>query len=130
GGVTGTDLEQTLYDRSKAIERAVSEQANIDYPVELVQAENPVLDRAQVQYVSVQSEHFLLHGDPGQEEHLKEALQWAERARCVVAVAFPWQAEVRGKWGFFVGDETYKQILRAHANQLSDLEWMLEHTKT
>ena len=130
GGVTGTDLEQTLYDRSKAIERAVNEQTAVDYPVETVDTKNPVLEQAQVQYVTVVSEHFQLSGDPDQEQHLKEALVWAERALRVVEVAFPWQTEVRGKWAFFVAKETYQQILRAHANQIPDLEWMLEHTST
>ncbi|MEZ5965037.1 MAG: CAP domain-containing protein [Planctomycetota bacterium] len=128
GGVTGTDLEQTLYERSKAIEKVVAEQTAKTYPVEAVEVKEPVLDRAQVKYVSFKSENFLLHGDPGEEDHLKEALVWAERTLPVLAVALPWQAQVRGKSAYFVGKDTYKQILNAHADRLPDLKWMLEHS--
>lgn len=128
GGVTGTDLEQTLYDRSKAIEKAVAEQSRAQYAVETKKVAQPALDKAQVPYVSVASEHFLLHGDPAEEEHLKEALQWAERALRVVAVAFPWQAEVRGEWAYFVAKDTFKQVLRANADKVPNLEWTLEHS--
>jgi hypothetical protein len=45
GGVTGTGLEQILYDRSKAIEKAVEEQSKIDYEVKRVEGvECPPLD--------------------------------------------------------------------------------------
>jgi hypothetical protein len=130
GGVTGTDLEQTLYERSKKIERAVAEQAQASFPVEKVSASAAVLDKAQVKYVSVKSEHFLLHGDPEQEEQLKTALQWAERTLKVCEVVFPWETKVNAKFAFFTGDDTYKQILKANADQVADLAWKLEHTKT
>ena len=130
GGVTGTDLEQTLYERSKRIEEAVAIQSTTGYPVEQVELRAPVLDRAQVEYATVQSEHFVLHGDPAEVENLTQALVWAERALRVMQVAFPWKAEVRGNWAFFVAKDTYKQILRAHADRLPNLEWRLEHTTT
>ena len=37
------------------------------------------LDEAQIKYVTVQSAHFTLHGDPDQLANLTTALQWAER---------------------------------------------------
>ena len=130
GGVTGTDLEQKLYDRSKLIERAVAEQTSIEYPVQKIERPAAALDRAQVGYVTVQSEHFVLHGDELELDNLKEALNWAERARVVVAKAFPWDVDVRGEWAYFTSSDTYKQILRAHADTVSDLEWKLENTST
>ncbi|MCC6785780.1 MAG: CAP domain-containing protein [Planctomycetes bacterium] len=130
GGVTGTDLEQTLYDRSKAIERAVNEQSSVEYPVETVQAPNEALDVAQVKYVSVKSEHFLLHGDPEQEPFLKQALAWAERTARVTQVAFPWEARIGGEFAYFTSKDTYRQILKANAHQVPDLQWKLEHTST
>ena len=130
GGVTGTYLEQTLFERSKLIEKAVNEQASIGYPVEKVELASAVLDRAQVKYVTVKSEHFVLHGDPEQEEFLKIALEWAERAARVAAVAFPWEARMGGTWAFFVAKDTYKQILQANAEQVPNLAWMLENTST
>src|SRR5690606_2887130 len=126
GGITGTDLEQKLYERSKMIEQAVAEQGRIDYPVEAVQVQEPVLERAQVKYVSFRSEHFLLHGDPGEEDNLQRALVWAERARRVCEAAFPWSADVRGKMAYFVAKDTYVQILRAHADQVPNVEWRIE----
>ncbi len=130
GGVTGTDLEQTLFDRSKLIDKAVTEQAAIEYPVEKVSVQEPVLDQAQVQYMSVKSEHFLLHGDPAEEVNLKQGLVWAERALRVMQVAFPWQVDVRLKSACFASKDTYKQVLRANADKVENLEWMLEHTST
>jgi hypothetical protein len=130
GGVTGTDLEQTLYDRSKLIEKTVAEQANVKYPCERVTAPQEPLDKAQVKYISLRSEHFTLHGDPEQEEYLKEALAWAERTVQVVKAAFPWEGFVGGNWAYFTSKDTYKQILRANADQVENLEWRLEHTST
>ena len=130
GGVTGTDLEATLYERSKKIEQAVDEQIRIDYPVEKAELKAPPLDKAQVTYISLKSEHFILHGDPDQEEFLIKALVWAERSLRVAEVAFPWQTRIRGEWGFFTDKDTYKQILKANADQVPDLEWKLEHTST
>jgi len=128
GTVTGTDLEQTLYDRSKAVEKAVAEQSEVDYPVKQVEVSEPVLDKAQVEYVSVQSEHYLLHGDPSEAKHLSEALVWAERTLRVAREAFPWSAPAKGRWAFFVSKNTYKQILNANASGVPDLQWRLDHT--
>lgn len=132
GALSGTDLEKTLYDRSKLVERTVEEQSKIDY--EAKRAEGvacPPLDRAQVPYITVQSEHFTLHGDAEEEENLLEALRWAERTLRVCQAAFPWQFR-DGKWpmdwALFTAKETYQQILKA--NQVPDLEWKLEHSST
>ncbi len=132
GELSGSDLEKTLFERSKTIERAVEEQSKTDYDVKKVEGiECPPVDRAQIPYITVQSEHFTLHGDPAEEENLLEALQWAERTLRVCRVAFPWQFEAEkwpSQWAFFTAKETYQQILRA--NQVPDLEWKLEHTST
>ncbi len=132
GGVSGTGLEQTLFDRSKLIEKAVEEQSKVNYEVKKVDGiECQPLDRAQVKYITVQSEHFTLHGDVEEEENLLDALRWAERALQVCKVAFPWPIEVDkwpGAWASFSAKETYQQILKA--NQVPDLEWRLENTST
>lgn len=134
GTMTGTALEQTLYERSKAIEKAIEDQTRTDYPVETVQGvECPPLERAQVKYLTVRSQHFTLHGDAEEEANLKEALRWAERTLQVCKVAFPWQFETEQwpiQWAFFVAKDTYKQVLNAHADKLPDLAWRLEHTST
>jgi len=132
GTLSGTGLEKTLYDRSKAIERAVEEQSKIDYEAEKVDGvECPPLVVAQVPYVTVRSKHFTLHGDPEEEENLLEAVQWAERALEVCKAAFPWSFRDGPwplEWGFFTDKETYQQILKA--NQVPDLQWKLEHSST
>jgi len=131
GAVSGTGLEQTLYDRSKLIEGAVEEQSKVDYEVKKVDGiECPVLDRAQLKYITVQSDHFTLHGDAEEEENLLEGLRWAERALQVCKVAFPWQVADEG-WAnrpmaSFCAKEHYQQVLRA--NNVPDLEWALEHS--
>jgi hypothetical protein len=133
GSLTGSALEQTLFERSKKIERAVEEQSKTDYPVETVAGvECPPLDRAQISYVTVRSEHFTLHGDAAEEENLKESLVWAERTLRVCEVAFPWAIPKGERWGVhwaaLTAKEAYQQVLRA--NQVPDLEWRLEHTST
>ena len=131
GGVTGTDLEKTLYDRSKMIEKAVEEQSKTDYDVKKVtDVKCAPVDTAQVPYITVQSEHFTLHGDAAEEENLLEALRWAERALRICKAAFPWEVPEKwgGAWAYFTAEEIYKQILKA--NNVPDLEWKLEHSKT
>lgn len=131
GGVTGTELEKTLYERSKAIERVVAEQAKTDYGIEDVDLKCQPLDVAGIQYVTVQSEHFILHGDASERDNLKEALRWAERTIAVCKVAFPWEVQFqRGQvhWAYFAAKEVYKQILTA--NKVPELEWKLEHSST
>jgi len=130
GGVTGTDLEKTVYDRSKMIEKAIEEQSKTDYEVKDVSSPSAPLDTAQVKYVSVESEHFLLHGDPEEVEHLKDALRWAERTLRVCKVAFPWEVG-DGKWpqdwACFTAKETRAQILKANGNQVRNADFVLEH---
>lgn len=132
GGVTGTELEKTLYDRSKAIEKAVEEQSKVDYEVQKVaDVRCEPADNAQVPYITVRSEHFTLHGDAAEEDNLKEALRWAERTLRVCEVAFPWQLKAKpwpSEWAFFTAKETYQQILKA--NNVPDLQWKLEHSTT
>ncbi|GAB4141063.1 MAG: hypothetical protein Fur0037_07740 [Planctomycetota bacterium] len=134
GTMTGTLLEQTLYERSKAIEKAIEDQTRTDYVVERVSdLPCPVLDRAQVPYITVRSQHFTLHGDQEEEAHLLEALKWAERTLEVAKVAFPWKIEIErwpADWAFFVAKDTYKQILQANAGEIPDLAWRLENTST
>jgi hypothetical protein len=132
GGLSGTDLEKTLYERSKAIEKAVEEQSKIAYEVKKVTdvACGPA-DQAQIKYITVQSEHFTLHGDAEEEENLLDGLRWAERTLRVCQVAFPWEipmAKWGSNWAFFVKKEAYQQILKA--NNVPDLQWRLEHTST
>ncbi|MCR9248441.1 MAG: CAP domain-containing protein [bacterium] len=130
GSLSGTGLEKTLYERSKMIESAVEKQSKVDYEVEKVEGiECGPLVRAQINYISVRSQHFTLHGDPEEEENLLEALQWAERALEVSKVAFPWSYSDETwpiDWAFFTDKETYQQILKG--NQVPDLEWKLEHS--
>ncbi|HEB52075.1 MAG TPA: CAP domain-containing protein [bacterium] len=131
GGLSGTDLEKTLYERSKKIEKAVEEQAQTEYETETVSGiECQPLVRAQVPYITVKSEHFVLHGDAEEEQNLHEALQWAERTLRVCEAAFPWQIPTRwtAQWAYFTSDDLYKQILKA--NQVPDLAWKLENSKT
>jgi len=129
GGVTGTDLEKTLYERSKFMERAIEEQSKTDYEVKVV-TDTPcsALDKAQWKYVTVQSEHFTLHGDMEQVEHLTEGLRWAERALRICRVAFPWQYKDTKwpmQWACLPSKEAHAQVLKA--NQVKDLDFKLEH---
>jgi len=137
-GLSGTDLEMTLYKRSKKIERAVAEECRKDYPVETLPSTNtnPLLEQAKVQYTSVKSEHFTIRGD-FEADVLMKAAKNAERALRVMDVAYDgyngfnkdpnrWLRD----WAFFKDKDTYKQILKANANLIDpkDLQFRLEHT--
>lgn len=130
GGLSGTDLEKTLYDRSKMIEKAIEDESQVDYETETVTGvECKAFDTAQVPYITVKSEHFTVFGAPDQEENLHKSLKWAERALRVCQKAFPWQySDSRWPltWGCAPNKETFQQILKA--NQVPDLEWRLENT--
>ena len=132
GTLSGTELESTLYTRSKKIEQAIEEQSRTDYKVKKVEGEKcEPLEKAQVKYVTMRSDHFTLHGDPGQEQDLGDALRWAERTLEVCKAVLPWPNEIKAwpnDWAFFVGKESYQQILKANA--VPELEWRLEHTST
>lgn len=131
GTLSGTELEKTLYERSKMVEKAVEEQSKTNYEVKDAEVECAPLAQAQVKYITLTSEHFTLHGDAEERENLANALRWAERALRVCQVAFPWQVTVEtwpSSWAYFTSDELYKQILKA--NNVPDLAWKLEHSKT
>lgn len=138
-GLTGTDLEQTLYDRSKKIEKIVAEEARQDYPVERLpdSDKNGFLEKAQVPYISVQSEHFTVRGDY-EEELLMEAARYGERAVRVMQVAvegYPgfnldpktWIRE----WAFFQDADTYAQVLNANVDIVGEdrLQYLVEQTR-
>ncbi|HIG10301.1 MAG TPA: hypothetical protein EYG30_05680 [Planctomycetes bacterium] len=137
-GLTGTDLEQTLYDRSKMIEAVVAEEARKDYPVERLpdSEKNQLLENAKLTYISVKTEHFIIRGD-FDEELLMEAGRYAERAYKVM------EAVVEGfdgfnadttrwvnDWAFFQDKASYVQGLRGNANLMEpeDLEFRVENT--
>ncbi len=130
GGLSGTGLEKTLFDRSKMIEKAIEDQAQQDYETETVtDIKCEPLDVAQVPYISVKSEHFTVHGAPDQEENLHKSLKWAERALRVCKVAFPWgRADGRWplEWACVENKETFQQVLTA--NKVPDLEWKIENS--
>lgn len=130
GGLTGTDLEKTLYDRSKMIEKAIEVQSKTDYETETVTGiECPPLDRAQIPYITVTSDHFTLHGAPDQEENLHKSLKWAERALEVCKVSFPWSyrdSKWPLQWACVANKDIFKQLLKA--NDVPDLEWKMENT--
>ena len=137
-GLTGTDLEQTLYDRSKIIEDIVAEQAREDYEVSPVDTEatQEFLEKAKVKYVTVTTEHFTIRGD-FEPELLIEAGKYAERAVVVMQVAFEGYKGFNSNpkrwvrdWSFFKDTDTYKQILEANADLMTPdhLKFVLEHT--
>ena len=130
GGLSGTPLEKTLFDRSKMIEKAIEVQSKLDYETETVTGiECKALDTAQVPYITVQSEHFTLHGAVDQEENLHKSLKWAERSLRVCKEAFPWSyrdSKWPIQWACVANKEIFKQTLKA--NDVKDLEWKMENT--
>jgi len=139
-GLSGTDLEQTLYDRSKLIEAAVTEQTKKDYPVEELPATatNALLEKAKVKYASVKSEHFTIRGD-FEVDLLKQAAINAERAVRVMQAAYAGETGFNLEpkrwptdWAYFKDKETYVQILNANSDLMtpSELKFRVEHTSS
>ncbi|NUP96401.1 MAG: hypothetical protein HUU28_09580 [Planctomycetaceae bacterium] len=137
-GFTGTELEQTLFDRSKMLEAIVVEETKKDYPVEERPEtdRNVLLDKAKVVYRTVKSEHFTLRGD-FELDLLKEAAVNAERALRVMRKAFEGangfqdnSARWLTDWAYFKDKETYVQILNANADLMSpdELKFRVEQT--
>lgn len=137
-GLSGTDLEQTLFERSKMLKAAVEEELKKEYEVEERPEtdRHPLLDKAKVTYRTVKSEHFTIRGD-FEMDLLKQAAVNAERAVRVLRAAckgFPgFQDDPkrwRNDWAYFKDKETYVQILNANADLMSpsDLKFRVEQT--
>src|SRR5262245_4161138 len=121
GGLSGTALEQTLFERSKLIEKTVAEQQKADYPVQKADQKCAVLDKAQAPYITVTSEHFTLHGDAAEEQNLMDALRWAERTMKICAVAFPWETkpeQMAREGALFTSKELWQQIVKANGDRI------------
>lgn len=137
-GLTGTDLEKTLYDRSKMIEEIVGVEARKDYPVELLETriEQEFLVKAKVDYITVQSENFIIHGD-FEPELLMEAARNAERAIRVMQQTFEGYNGFSSDpkrwvrtWAFFQDKDTFRQIVKANAELMTpaQLKFTVEQT--
>jgi len=136
-GLSGTDLEETLYERSVKIKEAVDAQATKDYPVSDVDttSKQEFLEKAKVSYVTVTTEHFTIRGD-FEPQLLQEAGRYAERAIRVMQVAFEgyegfntdlsrWALR---DWVFFKDWDTLRQVLEANAELIepSQLKFLVE----
>lgn len=140
-GLTGTIHEQQVYKRGVMLADIVKVEGSKDYPVERLPDtdRNAILDGANVEYISVKSEHFILRGDY-EEDVLKESAVWAERALRVAQTAFAGHEKMFfsdvSQWpvrqfSFFQSKDTYKQIVLAHQDKFGtkkDLEFLLEYT--
>jgi hypothetical protein len=139
-GLTGTELEQTLYERSKKIERVVAVEARKDYEVEVLAEPiaQDLLVNAKIDYITVRSEHFTIHGDFGP-ELLVEAAKNAERAIRVCNVTFEGYEGFSTDpnrwirtWAFFQDKDTYVQVLKANSSLIDDasrLKFLIENTR-
>jgi hypothetical protein len=138
-GLTGTALEQTLYERSKKIEKIVEVEARKDYEVTVVTepVKQALLETAKFNYITVQSELFTIHGD-FEPELLIEAAKNAERAVRVMEVVVDgyegFNSDARRwvrTWAFFKDGDTYAQILNANSDLMTpkELEFRVKQTR-
>jgi hypothetical protein len=123
-GLSGTSMEYELYKRGVKIDEIIKKEAQRDYPVERLpdSDKHPILEKAQVDYISVKSEHFIIRGD-FDEAVLKEAAVWSERCYRVIKVAYEGYEQLfladTSKWrvtqySFFKSTDTHDQIIKAH----------------
>lgn len=125
-GLSGTNLEATLYERSKLIEGAIEAQFKISYPAEELPASesSAILDAAQIPHRSVRSDHFLFRGD-FEVEILKNAAEHGERAIRVVSQVFEGFPEYRtdvANWPqtevlYVNSQESFQQVLDANTDK-------------
>lgn len=138
-GLTGTALEQTLYERSKKIEEIVEVEARKEYEVELLETKlaHPYLEKAQLDYFTVKSDNFTIHGN-FEPEMMVEAAKNAERAIRVMEVVVDGYEGFSDDprrwvttWGFFKDKDTYVQILKANSDLTKsekELKFLIEQT--
>jgi hypothetical protein len=138
GGTTGTGLEQILYERSKKIAAIVAVEARKEYEVTRLPDtdRHPFLDAAKIDYISVQSENFIVRGD-FDEPLLMKAAEYAERSAKVMAVVcegFSGFATEPRFWttdnAFFKSNATYRQAISANPEGRSpaQLKFVIENT--
>jgi len=138
-GLTGTGLEQILFDRSKKIEKIVAEESRKDYPVEILgdDATHPFLENAKLKYRTVKSEHFIVRGD-FEVELLIEAAKNAERAMRVMEVVcegYDGFSRDPKRWitdeVYFQDKGDYVQVIKANSDLVTpeQLEFLVEHTR-
>ena len=137
-GLSGTPLEQVLYDRSKKIIQSVEQERDKTYHVEAlgIADSHAFLEKAGVEYIGVRSEHFVFRGN-FDEEALKEAAMYAERAYQVCRVAFEGYGGFNSdanQWvatyAYFDDIDVYKRILAGNSDLMTreELEFRLEHS--
>ncbi|MHC4514814.1 MAG: hypothetical protein ACYS5W_14060, partial [Planctomycetota bacterium] len=64
GGLSGTSLEQGLYERTKLMQKLIKRELKKKYPVTKLPADerHPVLEKSSIKYEGYKSEHFVIWG--------------------------------------------------------------------
>lgn len=124
-GLSGTALEQRLYERSKLMEKIVQRELGKQYPVaKLPDSErHPLLARSDVKYEGYKSENFVIWGNL-EPEVLKNAAMFAERSYtfCKEVMreedGFQRNTQLVNNYGFFKDKADYVAIVDANADAI------------
>ncbi|MHC4815889.1 MAG: CAP domain-containing protein, partial [Planctomycetota bacterium] len=133
GGLSGTSLEQGLYERTKLMQKLIKRELKKKYPVTKLPADerHPVLEKSSIKYEGYKSEHFVIWGNVGAEV-LKNAAMFAERSYAFCKEVLPEKDgfHPKNRWlnnyAFFKSKDDYRAIVDANADALGD---RLEFTK-
>lgn len=80
GGMSGTDVEETLFQRSKQMDAAITRETKKEYPVEVLSSAAPAFfTAAGLSCTGVKSENFTIWGE-WSEGVLKEGARYCERS--------------------------------------------------
>ncbi len=126
-GLSGTDLEQRLYERSKIMEKAVKRELKKKYAVTKLPASerHPVLSKSSIKYEGYKSQNFVVWGNL-EPEVLKNAAMYAERSYAFCKEVMP-EADgfhPKGTWlnnyAFFKDKADYRAIVDANAGAFGE----------
>lgn len=133
-GLFGNDVELELLRRSRLVDRSVVRLLAQDVPVKAAAATHPLLDRAGVTHVGVETERFLVYGD-WDKAVLEDCARHAERSHAFCKELFAgiagYEWRPRQKFVFLMLQkrETFQTVIRANEDRLggSDLAFLLEN---
>lgn len=134
-GLFGSDVELELLKRSRALDRTIQRLLAQDYAVTPMTGQHPLLQKANLAHVGVESERFVVWGNWDQAV-LEDCCKSGERAFAFCTEFFAgvpgYQWHKKGKLTFLLlkSKDEWRELVRANANRLmgNDLEFVLANT--
>jgi hypothetical protein len=133
-GIAGDDVDITIVQRSRLMDRAITKLADQAYAAELASVKQPMLDELGIAYIAVKSANFTMFGD-WDAATLQQAAAWSERALafCEEAFAgydiFPSKAKQTRQFIFLKQKEAWDRLVRKYEKG-QDPEFTVKNAKS